>query len=226
MRLERDQGLSFLEFNYPLLQGYDFLELYRRRGCRLQVGGADQWFNIISGTDLIRRIEGVEAWGLTSPLLLNASGQKMGKTASGAVWLDADKLKPYDYAQYWYNCDDRDVEKLLKLFTFLPLEQIAEVMQGDIRAAKRVLADEATAIVHPHVDIPEFPTVFPTTVIAVMVGANLAKSKSDARRLIEQGGVSTPEGKVTSFDAVLAGPTELKVGKKHTIRVVAGSVVG
>ncbi|MDM8520405.1 tyrosine--tRNA ligase [Anaerolineales bacterium HSG6] len=148
-RLER--GLNFIEFNYQILQAYDYLELYRRYGCTLQMGGDDQWGNILAGVDLIRRVEGVTVQALTYPLLTTASGAKMGKTATGAVWLDKEKLNSYDYYQYWVNCDDRDVEKLLKTFTFLPLDEIQRLvaLQGaEIREAKRVLAYEATVITH------------------------------------------------------------------------------
>ncbi len=221
-RLERGQGLSFLEFNYPLLQSYDFLELYRRFGCVLQVGGGDQWFNIISGADLIRRVEGGQAWGLTTPLLTTASGAKMGKTVAGAVWLDAEKVSPFDYNQYWYNCDDRDVEKFLKLFTFLPLEQIEDAVRGDIRAAKRLLADEATAIVHGRdVLVPEHAAVLPAPVVDLLVASGLAKSKGEARRLIEGGGISIGSDKVATIDAVMSAPGLLRAGKKRAVSVLA-----
>jgi tyrosyl-tRNA synthetase len=148
-RLEK--GLSFIEFNYQLLQAYDYLFLYQNYGCTLQMGGDDQWGNILAGVDLIRRVEGVKTEALTFPLLITASGAKMGKTASGAIWLDADLLSPYDFYQYWVNCDDRDVGRFLRLFTFLPMEEIKrlESLEGsDIRQAKRVLALEATRITH------------------------------------------------------------------------------
>jgi len=151
LRLEREQHLSFLEFNYMLLQGYDYLELYRRTGCRLQMGGSDQWGNILSGTDLVRRLEGVESFALTSPLLTTASGAKMGKTADGAVWLNEDQLSAYDYWQYWRNTEDADVERFLKLFTLLPMDEIARLaaLEGsEINEAKKVLATEATALLH------------------------------------------------------------------------------
>lgn len=151
LRLEREQHLSFLEFNYMLLQGYDYLELYRRTGCRLQMGGSDQWGNILSGTDLVRRIEGIESFALTSPLLTTSSGAKMGKTADGAVWLNEDQLSAYDYWQYWRNTEDADVERFLKLFTLLPLDEIARLaaLEGaEINEAKKILATEATALLH------------------------------------------------------------------------------
>jgi len=148
-RLER--GLSFIEFNYQLLQAYDFLMLYKRYGCKLQMGGDDQWANILAGVDLIRRIEEQDAFCLTFPLLTTASGQKMGKTVSGAVWLDADKFSPYEYYQYWVNSDDRDVARFLAFFTLLPMEEIEAVkrMQGsELNAAKAILAFEATKLTH------------------------------------------------------------------------------
>ncbi|MBN2802394.1 MAG: tyrosine--tRNA ligase [Deltaproteobacteria bacterium] len=148
-RLEK--GLSFLEFNYQLCQAYDFLVLNQKYGCTLQMGGDDQWGNIVAGVDLVRRVEHKEVFGLTFPLLTTASGAKMGKTASGAVWLDKEMLSPYDYYQYWVNVDDRDVERFLKLFTFLSIEEIEKLssLEGaDIRDAKKVLAFEATKVCH------------------------------------------------------------------------------
>jgi len=148
-RLEK--GLSFIEFNYQLLQAYDYLYLFQNYGCTLQMGGDDQWGNILAGVDLIRRVEGAKAEALTFPLLTTASGAKMGKTATGAVWLDADLLSPYEFYQYWVNCDDRDVGRFLRLFTFLPMDKIErlESLEGsDIRQAKQVLAYEATSITH------------------------------------------------------------------------------
>ena len=150
-RQRMEKGLSFLEFNYQLCQAYDFLVLFQKYGCRLQMGGDDQWGNIVAGTDLIRRVERTEAYGLTFPLLTTASGGKMGKTAQGAVWLDANLLTPYDYFQYWVNIDDRDVVRFLKMFTFLPMDEIerlARLEGSDIRLAKSVLAFEATRICH------------------------------------------------------------------------------
>ncbi len=150
-RQRMEKGLSFLEFNYQLCQAYDFLVLYQRTGCRLQMGGDDQWGNIVAGVDLVRRVEGAEVFGLTFPLLTTATGAKMGKTASGAVWLDGDLLSPYDYYQYWVNVDDRDVARFLRMFTFLPLAQIDELsaLEGaELRHAKDILAFEATRICH------------------------------------------------------------------------------
>ncbi|MFS0848700.1 tyrosine--tRNA ligase [Novosphingobium panipatense] len=149
LRLDREQSLSFLEFNYMILQAYDFLELSRRAGCRLQMGGSDQWGNIVNGVELSRRVDGTQVFGLTTPLLTNADGTKMGKTVGGAVWLNEDQLPHFDYWQFWRNTDDRDVGKRLRLFTDLPLEEIEklEALQGsEINAAKIVLANEATRL--------------------------------------------------------------------------------
>src|SRR5581483_6892194 len=151
LRLDREQPLTFLEFNYMILQAYDFAELHKRNGCILQMGGSDQWGNIVNGIDLGRRLLNAELFALTTPLLTTASGQKMGKTESGAVWLNADMMRPYDYWQFWRNTEDADVVRLLKLFTELPLDEIARLgaLKGqDINEAKKVLATEATALLH------------------------------------------------------------------------------
>ncbi|RME28840.1 MAG: tyrosine--tRNA ligase [Deltaproteobacteria bacterium] len=150
-RLERNQGLSFVEFNYHLLQSYDFLRLYQDHGCTLQVGGDDQWFHIVGGVDLIRRVEGAQAFGLTVPLLQTADGRKMGKTEGGALFLDPDKVSPYDYFQYWLNVHDDDVQRFLKLYTTLSLDEIDQLCDAEgagLRDAKRVLARECTRLVH------------------------------------------------------------------------------
>jgi len=151
LRLERQQELSFLEFNYMILQAYDFVELYQRHGCVLQMGGSDQWGNIVSGIDLGRRLHGAQFFALTAPLITTAAGAKMGKTAAGAVWLNADMVSPYEYWQFWRNTDDADVGRFLKLFTTLPLDEIerlAALKGGEINEAKKVLATEATRLVH------------------------------------------------------------------------------
>ena len=151
LRLERQQELSFLEFNYMILQAYDFVELYRRYGCVLQMGGSDQWGNIVNGIDLGRRMHNAQFFALTSPLITTSSGAKMGKTAAGAVWLDADQVSPYEYWQYWRNTEDADVGRFLKLFTIMPLDEIARLaaLKGaEINDAKKILATEATALVH------------------------------------------------------------------------------
>jgi tyrosyl-tRNA synthetase len=241
MRLER--GLSFIEFNYQILQAYDFLELHRRHGCRLQVGGDDQWGNIVAGVDLVRRVAGDEVWGVTTPLLTTATGAKMGKTAAGAVWLSADRLSPFDYWQFWYNTDDRDVGRFLRLFTFLPLEQIAalEALRGaDIREAKRVLATEATTLAHGaeaarHAeagaramvgataaeDLPTVALPGPTRLPDALVAAGLAKSKSEARRLVQGGGVSIDGGRVDDPEvevAPIGAGLVVRIGKKRAVR--------
>ncbi len=239
-RLERNQGLSFIEFNYPLMQAYDYLELYRRHGCTLQVGGGDQWFNIISGVDLIRRVEGAEVQALTTPLLTTASGAKMGKTAGGAVWVDGAMTSPYDFYQYWYNGDDRDVARFLLLFTTLPDEEVAEVAAWSFPDAKRRLAWEVTARVHGTAaadgaadaakmafaggvseHMPTWHTPFPVLVVDALVGAGLAKSKGEARRLIDGGGVSIGEAKVAGWTVSIDGPCVLWAGKKRAVRVAA-----
>ena len=151
MRLDRQQELSFLEFNYMILQAYDFVELNKRTGCVLQMGGSDQWGNIVNGIDLGRRMMNAQLFALTSPLITTSSGAKMGKTAAGAVWLNADLVSPYDYWQYWRNTEDGDVARFLKLFTVLPLDEIgrlAALKGAEINEAKKVLATEATALVH------------------------------------------------------------------------------
>jgi tyrosyl-tRNA synthetase len=151
MRLDSDEGLSFIEFNYMVLQAYDFLELQKSYGCSLQMGGSDQWGNIVAGIDLIRRVEGKSAFGITFPLITTASGAKMGKTAAGAVWLDSERTSPYDYYQFWVNTDDRDVGRFLGLFTFLPMEEIQSIatLEGaDLNAAKSILAYEVTRLAH------------------------------------------------------------------------------
>jgi tyrosyl-tRNA synthetase len=151
MRLDSEEGLSFIEFNYMVLQAYDFLELSDRYGCCLQLGGSDQWGNIVAGIELIRRMRGKAAFGITSPLITTSSGAKMGKTAKGAIWLDPERTSPYDYFQFWINTDDRDVARFAALFTFLPIEEVRaiEVLEGaDLNAAKAVLAYEATRIAH------------------------------------------------------------------------------
>jgi tyrosyl-tRNA synthetase len=174
LRLERDQSLSFLEFNYMILQAYDFLELYRRFGCRLQCGGSDQWGNIVNGIDLGRRVADAALFGVTSPLMTTASGAKMGKTAAGAVWLNADMFSPYDYWQYWRNTEDRDVGRFLRLFTDMPPAEIArlEAVQGaELNEAKKILATETTAMAH---------------------GREAAEQAAEtARRTFEEGAIST-----------------------------------
>jgi len=250
VKLRLEKGLSFLEFNYQLLQAYDYLELYRRFGCKLQVGGDDQWGNIVAGIDLIRRVETGEAHALTIPLLTTATGAKMGKTVSGAVWLDAKKMSVYDYYQYWVNVDDRDVGRFLRLYTFLSIEEIArlEALQGaDIREAKKVLAFEATGIAHgsdaaeqaragaaaafaggQSVDaMPTFDAKLPISVVELLAASGLCDSKSDARRQIKGGAIKIAGEKVSDVQAELTsahldseGAAVLSRGKKKKLRVI------
>jgi tyrosyl-tRNA synthetase len=226
LRLERDQPLSFLEFNYPILQAYDFVELARRFGCELQIGGSDQWGNIVGGVELGRRTEGRALFGLTTPLIATASGVKMGKSVGGAVWLNAEKLSAYEYWQFWRNTEDGDVGRFLRLFTELPLAEITKLdaLQGsEVNEAKKVLATEATALCHGRQTAiaaaesaratfevggfaPELPTVavrreeLATGIAAfeMFAGANLAASKAEARRLIRGGGARVNDRSVKS----------------------------
>ena len=211
-RLDREQSLSFLEFNYMILQAYDFRELARRSGCRLQMGGSDQWGNIVNGIELTRRMDGVEVYGVTTPLLTTADGGKMGKTAAGAVWLNEDALPAWDFWQYWRNCDDRDVGRFLKLFTDLPLDEIArlEALQGsEINAAKIVLANEVTRLCRGEdaartaeatasatfagggvgEDLPVFAIPAEgVSIVDALVGIGFAASRGEAKRLVAGGG--------------------------------------
>ncbi len=217
MRLDRDQPLTFLEFNYMLLQSYDFVELAKRHGCNLQMGGSDQWGNIVMGVELGRRVSDLALFGATTPLITTASGQKMGKTAAGAIWLAPHRLAPYDYFQFWRNTEDADVARFLKLFTDLPLDEIARLaaLQGaEINEAKKVLAFEATCLLHgdaaatsaadtarrvfeqgtagadlPTLDKPRGELATGLPLFRLVVEAGLAKSNAEARRLIEQGGI-------------------------------------
>jgi tyrosyl-tRNA synthetase len=230
-RTRLETGLSFLEFNYLLLQSYDFLHLFREYGCVLQVGGGDQWSNCLGGMDLIRRADGGEAFVMTTPLISTASGEKMGKTAGNAVWLDPDRTSPYEYYQYWINTDDADVEKFLAFFTFLPMDEVRRLgsLKGeDARQAKEVLALEATKLTHGEAATLEAQAAAralfsgvgaleaaPTTAIPAVelqaglpladlfVRAGLATSRNDARRLAAQGGMSLDGERVTDMDRVL-----------------------
>ena len=239
-RLER--GLSFLEFNYMLMQAYDFLVLFRKYGCALELGGDDQWSNILAGANLIRIKEQKPAFAMTFTLLTTSDGKKMGKTAKGAVWLDENKTSPYEFYQYWRNTADEDVEKCMKLLTFLPLDEIAELCRYKderINHAKEVLAYELTKEVHgeekadlarsqaqaafggSEEDLPVREVKGAATVVDAMVGAGVAKSKGEARRLIEQGGVSVNEGKVTDVNMpVPAKEFVLHKGKKVHVKIV------
>ncbi|MEC7987444.1 MAG: tyrosine--tRNA ligase, partial [Myxococcota bacterium] len=215
-RLEREQGFSFIEFNYHLLQSYDFLYLHKTYGCSLQVGGDDQWFHLCGGSDLIRRETGAEAYGFTIPLLTTSTGKKMGKTEKGAVWLNADKCSVYDYYQYWVNVSDADVIQLMKLFTFMDMSDIAEYahLQGaDLRKAKARLAFEATALAHGQEEaikvqkaaqaafsgkssgnMPTHTSTLPALIVNLIADTGLCKSRSDARRMVKGGAVKVDYG--------------------------------
>ena len=231
LRLEREQEMSFIEFNYMVCQAYDFVELSRRAGCRLQMGGSDQWGNIVNGVDLGRRMGTPQLFALTTPLLTTASGDKMGKTAKGAVWLNADQFSPYDFWQYWRNTEDADVAKFLKLFTILPMSEIGklEALQGsEINEAKKVLATEATALLHgrdaanaasetarqtfeegaidqnlPTVEISRAELEAGAGVLALFVKAGLVASNGEARRQIKGGGLRVNDAAVTDEKLML-----------------------
>jgi tyrosyl-tRNA synthetase len=228
-RLEK--GLTFIEFNYMLMQSYDFLKLFKDYNCILQLGGDDQWSNILGGVDLIRRVEGKQAYGMTFTLLTTSEGKKMGKTEKGALWLDAEKTPPYDFYQYWVNIHDEDVIKCLKLLTFLPIEQIEEMSKykdAQINEAKKVLAYEVTKLVHGEEEAKKCRQAaealfgkggntkdMPTTEISVekfgkgmgildiLLETGLAPSKGEGRRLIQQGGIYIKENRVESIDLIV-----------------------
>jgi tyrosyl-tRNA synthetase len=241
LRLEREQPLTFLEFNYMVMQAYDFLELARRYDCRLQMGGSDQWGNIVNGVELSRRAEGRELYGLTSPLITTSSGAKMGKTAAGAVWLNADRLSDFDYWQYWRNVDDADVGRFLRLFTALPLAEIArlEKLEGaELNEAKKILADEATTLCRgesaaraaaaaasaifeadggagaglPSVELARSDLARGVAAVELFVLSGLAGSKGEARRLIRGGGARLNEAKVED-EAMTVGLDDLVDGQ-------------
>ena len=249
-----EKGLSFLEFNYMIMQSYDFYELFQKYGCNMQFGGDDQWSNMLGGTELIRRKLGKDAYAMTITLLLNSEGKKMGKTQSGAVWLDENKTSPFDFYQYWRNVDDADVLKCIRMLTFLPLEEIEKMESwegSELNRAKEILAYELTALVHGEekatkaqeaaralfsgaADTENMPTVALTaedftdgqiSVNEIMLKAGLVKSKGEARRLIQQGGVSIDDQKVTdpvavvSHDTLEKGHIILKKGKKVFYKV-------
>jgi tyrosyl-tRNA synthetase len=231
LRLEREQPLTFLEFNYMILQAYDFVELYKRHGCILQMGGSDQWGNIVNGIELGRRLLDAELFALTTPLLTTSSGVKMGKTESGAVWLNADMMRPYDYWQFWRNSEDGDVARLLKLFTELPLDEIGRLgaLQGhELNEAKKVLATEATAMLHgrataeeaaetarrtfeegalseslPTIEISHADLERGLGVLVAFVKAGLVASNGEARRQIKGGGLKVNDAPVTDEKMVL-----------------------
>jgi tyrosyl-tRNA synthetase len=231
-RARLETGLNFVEFNYMLLQAYDFLHLYQAYGCFLQMGGSDQWGNIVAGADLIRRVEGGTAYGIIFPLITTASGEKMGKTAQGAIWLNPELTAPYEYYQYWINTDDRDVERFLALFTFLPLEEInryGQLTGADLREAKEVLAFEATKITHGEAEAKKAREASRTafgneegsldampnttlqkgrlkqgiTAYELFVETELCTSKADAKRLISQGGAYVNGRRLQDIDEVI-----------------------
>jgi tyrosyl-tRNA synthetase len=239
LRLEREQHLSFLEFNYMVLQGYDFVELARRTGCRLQLGGSDQWGNIISGVELGRRMDNLELFAFTSPLVTTASGAKMGKTTAGAVWLNADLVSPYQYWQFWRNCEDGDVGRFLKLFTELPLDEVRRLGSlggSEVNEAKKVLASEATALLHgraaadeaaeaarrtfeegaladalPTITLPAHELADGIGVLGLFVRAGLVASNGEARRQIRGGGLRVNDRPLTDETANV-GASDLVAG--------------
>jgi tyrosyl-tRNA synthetase len=250
LRLERQQELSFLEFNYMILQAYDFVELFRRHGCVLQMGGSDQWGNIVNGIDLGRRLHNAQFFALTSPLITTSSGAKMGKTAAGAVWLNAELVSPYEYWQHWRNTEDADVIRFLKLFTVLPLPEVErlDALKGaEINEAKKVLATEATALVHgrqaadeaaataratfeertlvetlPTVEVSDFHPRM--RLIDAAVRAGLASSIGEARRLVRGGGLRVNDKTINeelhlldSYDVTPEGVIKLSLGKKRHV---------
>ena len=243
LRLDREQNLSFLEFNYMLLQSYDFLELFRSRGVALQMGGSDQWGNIVMGADLIRRVTGGEAHVLTTPLITSSSGAKMGKTAEGAVWLSAAKKSPFDYWQFWRNTEDGDVGRFLKLFTELALDEIGrlEALAGvEINDAKKVLATEATAMLHGRAaaeaaaatarglfeegqaggEMPRLTVPGEVGLVALLVQAGFAASNAEARRHIAGGGVRLDDIVAGDAAAMVRAPVKLSFGRKRHVLVV------
>lgn len=249
-RLEK--GLTFLEFNYMLMQGYDFLQLNKKYNCVMELGGDDQWSNMISGVELIRRKEGKPAYAMTATLLTNSEGKKMGKTESGAIWLDPEKTTPYDFYQYWRNVADSDVEKCLSLLTFVPIEEVkrlGSLKDAAINEAKKILAFEVTKLVHGEEeakkaekaaealfsggkDMSNVPTVSITkemlggSLLDALAYTKIIPSKSEGRRLIQQGGIVVNEDKVTDVNAVISeddfkdGSVLLKRGKKKFYKIV------
>ena len=247
LRLERDQPLTFLEFNYMILQSYDFVELFKRHNCILQMGGSDQWGNIIMGADLGRRMAGAELFALTSPLLATASGAKMGKTAAGAVWLNPERLSPYDFWQYWRNTEDADVGRFLKIFTELPLAEISrlEGLQGqEINDAKKILATEVTRLAHgdaaatqavetarrtfeeggkadtlPTVAVPRAQLTAGVAAFELFHQAGLAESRTEARKLIKGGGGRLNDKPIASDTATIK---DSDLGPDGTLKLSAG----
>lgn len=240
LRLEREQPMTFLEFNYMILQGYDFRHLSKTMGVRLQMGGSDQWGNIINGMELARRMDGTEVFGLTTPLITKSDGSKMGKSVSGAIWLNREQLPDYDYWQFWRNTDDRDVGRFLRLFTDVPLDEIARLESlggSEINAAKIALANAATELCRganaaAHAaetarktfeegatggDLPTFEASGDISVIDALVALNFVASKKEARRMIQGGGARVDGDVVTNEDAAIAvrtSPVKISAGKK------------
>lgn len=249
IRIRLESGLSFIEFNYQLLQAYDFWYLFKNYNCLIQMGGSDQWGNIVAGIDLIRRLEGKQAYGITFPLIMTADGKKMGKTEKGAVWLDPNRTSPYEYYQFWINTDDRDVKRFLSLFTFLPIEEIEEYAKlegAELRKAKEVLAFEATKIIHGEqeaikarnasrafflnevVDEGSIPTTYISKdifkngipVFKLFEMVKLCSSGSEARRLIEQGGGYINNKRIERFDEMIDLKSEYL--KDNSLKLRAG----
>jgi tyrosyl-tRNA synthetase len=253
-KMRMETGLSFIEFNYQLLQSYDYLQLYKRQGCRLQIGGDDQWGNIVAGIELIRRVEGAECFGLTFPLVMTSDGKKMGKTEKGALFLDPAITSPYEFFQYWRNVPDADVERFLLMFTFLPVEECRRLAAGrdaEINKAKERLAWEVTTLIHGKdeadkalnaakaafgggSEVGEIPSATVSAarlsagigVLDLFVEAGLASSKSEARRLVQQGGAVVNGIKISDESAVFTDThlvdeaLLLRAGKKRVCRVV------
>ncbi len=235
-----EKGLSFLEFNYMIMQAYDFWHLHDKYGCNMQFGGDDQWSNMLAGTELIRKKSGKDAFAMTITLLLNSEGKKMGKTAKGAVWLDENKTSPYEFYQYWRNVDDNDVMKCIKMLTFIPLETIREMDGWEaerINEKKEILAFELTKLVHGEQkaksaqdmaraafggggNLPEKTVkVDVATIIPVLVAAGICASNGEARRLIQQGGVSLNDDKVTDINAPVKDGDVIHKGKKVHLKI-------
>ncbi|WP_043340514.1 tyrosine--tRNA ligase [Belnapia moabensis] len=248
LRLDREQNLSFLEFNYMLLQSYDFAELRRRHGITVQMGGSDQWGNIVMGVELCRRMDGAEAFGVTTPLLTTASGAKMGKTAAGAVWLNAERVSPYDYWQFWRNTEDADVGRFLALFTELPMDEVRRLgalANAEVNEAKKVLATEACALLHGREaagaaaetarrafeqgeaaeTLPAIAAALPAGLLDLLLAADFVKSKGEARRLVAQAGIRLNDAvvedpaRMVTPDDLREGAAKLSLGRKRHVLV-------
>ena len=250
LRLDREQSLSYMEFNYMILQAYDFLELNKKQNCLLQIGGSDQWGNIVNGVDLIKRYSSKEVFGLTTPLITLASGAKMGKTESGAVWLDKNLISTYDYWQFWRNTDDRDVTKFLKMFTDLSLEKIEEIKNENINDLKILLANEATKMLHGEIETKKVEELAKSTfrenstgehlpsvkigsdligkdIISLIEYTNNELSKSEIRRLIQNNGIKIDNEKIEDGKLLISkklfenkGFVKLSVGKKKHFKII------